>query len=162
MTLLGKVRIGKVKVVSNEIVNKYGSAFTTDFDTNKKLVYQYSDITSKHLNNRVAGYVTRLLVSKKKREETLRLEEAEIASQEEVAVATEEIAEVSGQAQPAPQESAPSPSSSDTEDSEESESEEGEPETETSDAAENEAEDDVAKPETAKQEIKGPASQENA
>lgn len=91
---MGKVRIGKVKGVSNEIVNKYGSAFTTDFSTNKKLVYQYSDIRSKHLNNRVAGYVTRLLVSRKKREEALKLEEAEIASQESAAAPQVEVPEI--------------------------------------------------------------------
>lgn len=82
MTILGKVRIGKVKSISNELVTKFPTVFSTDFDANKKLVPQYSDIRSKHLNNRVAGYITRLLVSQKKREEALKLEEAEIASKE--------------------------------------------------------------------------------
>lgn len=97
MTILGKVRIGKVKSVSNELVLKYPTVFSTDFEVNKKLVYQYSDIRSKHLNNRVAGYITRLLVSQKKREEALKLEEAEIASKEAEAqapameMATEEV-----------------------------------------------------------------------
>lgn len=96
---MGKVRIGKVKSISNELVVKFPTVFSTDFDANKKLVPQYSDIRSKHLNNRVAGYVTRLLVSQKKREEALRLEEAEIASKEAEAqvpameMATEEAAE---------------------------------------------------------------------
>jgi small subunit ribosomal protein S17e len=82
VTILGKVRIGKVKSVSNELVRKYPAAFATEFEANKKLVYQYTDIRSKHLNNRVAGYVTRLLVSQKKREEAMKLEEAEMASKE--------------------------------------------------------------------------------
>jgi small subunit ribosomal protein S17e len=93
VTVLGKVRIGKVKGVSVEIVNKYGSAFSTDFDTNKKLVGQYSDIRSKHLNNRVAGYITRLLVSQKRREEALKLEEAEMASQESTEAQGAEVQE---------------------------------------------------------------------
>jgi small subunit ribosomal protein S17e len=80
--LLGKVRIGKVKSVSNELVSKYGDVFTTDFEKNKKLVYQYSDIQSKHLDNRVAGYITRLLINQKRRAEALAAEEAELASQE--------------------------------------------------------------------------------
>jgi small subunit ribosomal protein S17e len=79
---LGKVRIGKVKSVSGELVRKYPAAFSTDFDVNKKLIYQYTDIRSKHLNNRVAGYVTRLIVSQKTREDSLKLEEAELASQQ--------------------------------------------------------------------------------
>jgi len=79
---LGKVRIGKVKSVSCELVRRYPTAFSTDFEVNKKLIYQYTDIRSKHLNNRVAGYVSRLLVSQKTREEALKLEEAELASQQ--------------------------------------------------------------------------------
>jgi len=82
VAVLGKVRIGKVKGISAELVSKYGTVFTTDFAANKKLVYQYSDIRSKRLNNRVAGYITRLLVSQKRREEALAAEEAEMASQE--------------------------------------------------------------------------------
>jgi small subunit ribosomal protein S17e len=82
VTILGKVRIGKVKSVSNELVDKYPTVFSTEFEANKKLVYEHTDIRSKHLNNRVAGYITRLQVSQKKREEALKLEEAEIASKE--------------------------------------------------------------------------------
>ncbi|MBC7126974.1 MAG: 30S ribosomal protein S17e [Candidatus Methanosuratincola petrocarbonis] len=66
---MGKVRIGKVKSISNELVLKFGNVFTTDFEENKKLVQQYTDITSKRLKNRVAGYITRLKVNEKKREE---------------------------------------------------------------------------------------------
>ncbi|MDD1775754.1 MAG: hypothetical protein LUP94_00190 [Candidatus Methanomethylicus sp.] len=76
------MRIGKVKGVSKDLVNKYGNNFSTEFDANKKLVYQYSDITSKHLNNRVAGYITRLKVNEKKRAEVEAAEEAENAAAE--------------------------------------------------------------------------------
>ena len=76
---MGKVRIGKVKVIAVELTERYPNFFTIDFETNKKLVYQYSDIRSKHLGNRVAGYITRLLVSKKRREEAIAAEEAELA-----------------------------------------------------------------------------------
>jgi small subunit ribosomal protein S17e len=102
---LGKVRIGKVKSVSGELVRKYPTAFSTDFDINKKLIYQYTDIRSKHLNNRVAGYVTRLLVSQKTREEALKLEEAELASQQSA-----EAPAIEG----APQENAPSEAAAET------------------------------------------------
>jgi len=76
---MGKVRIGKVKAIALELTERYPNVFTTDFETNKKLVYQYSSIRTKHLGNRVAGYITRLLVSKKKREEAISAEEAELA-----------------------------------------------------------------------------------
>ncbi len=80
---MGKVRIGKVKAIAVELAECYPNVFTTDFESNKKLVYQYSSIRSKHLGNRVAGYITRLLVSKKKREEALAAEEAELAKMTE-------------------------------------------------------------------------------
>jgi small subunit ribosomal protein S17e len=103
VTILGKVRIGKVKSVSNELVAKFPTVFSTDFDSNKKLISQYSDISSKHLNNQVAGYVTRLLVSQKKREEALKLEEAEIASKEAEAQAPAMEMATEGSTDEAPQ-----------------------------------------------------------
>lgn len=105
---MGKVRIGKVKGVSKELVSKYGNVFTTDFEVNKKLVYQYSDITSKHLNNRVAGYITRLKVNQKKRDEA---EAAEAAEVEEAVEVVEEApaAEAEGAAAEAPAETAAEP-----------------------------------------------------
>jgi small subunit ribosomal protein S17e len=101
---LGKVRIGKVKSVSKELVSKYGNVFTTDFEVNKKLVYQYSDITSKHLNNRVAGYITRLKVNQKKRDEAEAAEAAEV--EEAPAAAAEEAAVEPAAEAPAPAEEA--------------------------------------------------------
>lgn len=102
---MGKVRIGKVKGVSNELVNKYGDVFTTDFETNKKLVAQYSDITSKRLNNRVAGYITRLKVNEKKRAEAEAAEAAEIegtvSESEPVAEAGTEAPAAAGEGAPA-------------------------------------------------------------
>ncbi len=99
---MGKVRIGKVKGVSKELVSKYGNVFTTDFEVNKKLVYQYSDITSKHLNNRVAGYITRLKVNQKKRDEAEAAEAAEVEEAEAVAVVEEAPAAAAEPAAEAP------------------------------------------------------------
>ncbi|NHV60650.1 MAG: 30S ribosomal protein S17e [Candidatus Verstraetearchaeota archaeon] len=96
---MGKVRIGKVKAIAVELTERYPNVFTTDFETNKKLVYQYSDIRSKHLGNRVAGYITRLLVSKKKREEAIAAEEAELAK-----MAGSEDKAPEAPSEPAPQE----------------------------------------------------------
>ncbi|MEN3035015.1 MAG: 30S ribosomal protein S17e [Candidatus Methanosuratincola sp.] len=79
---MGKVRIGKVKSISNELVLKFGGVFTTEFEENKKLVQQYTDITSKRLKNRVAGYITRLKVNEKKREEAEAAEAEKVAESE--------------------------------------------------------------------------------
>ena len=42
------------------ILSKKG-VFTTDFEENKKLVQEYSTVSTKHLRNKIAGYVTRLV-----------------------------------------------------------------------------------------------------
>jgi len=58
---LGKVRPSAVKRLARELLAKYPDKFTSDFETNKKLVAELTDITSKRFRNRVAGYITRLV-----------------------------------------------------------------------------------------------------
>ncbi len=58
---MGKVRTILIKKVSKELVNKYPNVFTTDFDKNKKLLDKYLEVDSKHLRNRISGYIVNLL-----------------------------------------------------------------------------------------------------
>ncbi|MCC6013632.1 MAG: 30S ribosomal protein S17e [Candidatus Verstraetearchaeota archaeon] len=67
---MGKVRVSKVKIIARKLVETFPNTFTTDFNTNKQLVCKYTNIRSKHLRNRVAGYITRILARKKKLEES--------------------------------------------------------------------------------------------
>ncbi len=39
----------------------YPDEFTIDFETNKRLVEQYTDVESKKVRNRIAGYIVRLV-----------------------------------------------------------------------------------------------------
>jgi small subunit ribosomal protein S17e len=57
---LGKVRTEQVKRIARELLERYEGKITTDFETNKKLVDALTNISSKKLRNRVAGYTTRL------------------------------------------------------------------------------------------------------
>ena len=57
---MGKVRTEQVKRIARELLDKYPSKFSTDFEKNKKLVNEYTNISSKKLRNRVAGYTARL------------------------------------------------------------------------------------------------------
>jgi small subunit ribosomal protein S17e len=57
---MGKVRTEQVKRIARELLHKYPSKFTADFENNKQLVYQYTNISSTKLRNRVAGYTARL------------------------------------------------------------------------------------------------------
>ena len=58
---MGKVRTLLIKHVSKELFSKYPNVFTTDFEENKKLLDKYVEIDSKHLRNRISGYIVNLL-----------------------------------------------------------------------------------------------------
>jgi small subunit ribosomal protein S17e len=57
---MGKVRTEQVKRLARELLNKYPSKFNADFENNKQLVNEYTNISSTKLRNRVAGYTARL------------------------------------------------------------------------------------------------------
>lgn len=61
MNTLGKVRPEHVKNVARELIELYPGKFTTDFQTNKKVVESLAQIPSTKLRNRIAGYITRLI-----------------------------------------------------------------------------------------------------
>jgi small subunit ribosomal protein S17e len=54
------VRTEQVKRIARELREKYPSKFTTDFENNKPFVNEYTNISSKKLRNRIAGYTARL------------------------------------------------------------------------------------------------------
>lgn len=58
---MGNIRTSFVKRTAKELIETYEGKFTTDFDENKKLVEEYSTVSTKHLRNKIAGYVTRLV-----------------------------------------------------------------------------------------------------
>jgi len=63
----GKVRTELVKRIARELVERFPDKFTTDFETNKKLVESLTNISSTKLRNRVAGYITHLQNQKKQK-----------------------------------------------------------------------------------------------
>lgn len=60
MKAWGKVQIELEKRIARELVERFSDKFTTDFENNKKLVDAFTNISSKKLRNRVAGYITQL------------------------------------------------------------------------------------------------------
>ncbi len=56
---MGTVKPAYIKVIALELLRRYPDLFTGDFDENKKLVSQLTNIQSKRVRNRVAGYITR-------------------------------------------------------------------------------------------------------
>jgi len=66
------------KKIARELVERFPDKFTTDFENNKKLVESLTNISSKKLRNRVAGYITQL--QKQKKQNKLTTEQEEIIS----------------------------------------------------------------------------------
>ncbi len=56
---MGNIRQTYIKRVAIELYNRYPEQFTDDFEHNKLAVDKLTDIQTKKLRNRVAGYLTR-------------------------------------------------------------------------------------------------------
>jgi small subunit ribosomal protein S17e len=48
-----------VKQLGKLLLEKYPQAFNTDFETNKESVNKLTNVESKGVRNRIAGYITR-------------------------------------------------------------------------------------------------------
>lgn len=75
---MGKVRTKPIKKIAKELVKTYSNKFTTDFETNKKVLQELIDAKTKKLRNRIAGYITRL--KKIEAREKISLEEKQLKS----------------------------------------------------------------------------------
>jgi small subunit ribosomal protein S17e len=62
---MGRIKTKLVKGVTNKLVDLHRQDFKEDFSENKKLVGKFADIKSAKIRNVVAGYVTRLMKTKK-------------------------------------------------------------------------------------------------
>ncbi len=58
---MGSIRPGYIKNASRILLQNYPEEFTADFETNKRLVEQFTDVDSKKVRNRIAGYCVRLI-----------------------------------------------------------------------------------------------------
>jgi small subunit ribosomal protein S17e len=48
-----------VKQIGNILLERYPQAFNRDFETNKENVAELTNVESKGVRNRIAGYITR-------------------------------------------------------------------------------------------------------
>ncbi len=55
---MGNIRPTYIKRVAFELLKKYPDKFTEDFDNNKKLVAELTDVQTEQMRNKIAGYVT--------------------------------------------------------------------------------------------------------
>ena len=66
---MGKVRPDHVKRTAHELVDRFPDKFTEDFENNKEMVDALTNVSSRKLRNRVAGYITNLIKSNQSEKE---------------------------------------------------------------------------------------------
>ncbi len=59
---MGRIKQTYLKRVAEKLLEEYPEVFTSpDFQDNKIKVGQHTDITSKSIRNKIAGYITRVI-----------------------------------------------------------------------------------------------------
>ena len=58
---MGKVKTEQIKRVGKELMERFPTKFTTNFDDNKKSVDSLTQGTTTRVRNQIAGYITRTL-----------------------------------------------------------------------------------------------------
>jgi len=58
---MGNIRPNYIKSLAGQLLEEHDDVFTTDFTANKENVTRYTNIESKVIRNRVAGYIVRAL-----------------------------------------------------------------------------------------------------
>ena len=62
---MGRIKTTLVKRNVHELIQRYPDKFSNDFNDNKKAVVETTELNSKKLRNIMAGYLTRLMRTKK-------------------------------------------------------------------------------------------------
>ncbi len=57
---MGRIKTKLSKAVTHKMIAAHEDKLTTDFNQNKKLVSELTDVSSKKIRNVVAGYITRI------------------------------------------------------------------------------------------------------
>jgi len=58
---LGKVKTEQIKRTGKELMTRFPSKFSSNFDENKKLVNMLTTDTTTRVRNKIAGYITRTI-----------------------------------------------------------------------------------------------------
>ena len=67
---MGNIRPSYIKRTARKLLEKYPDKLSTDFEKNKSLVIELTDVDSKVIRNRLAGYIVRLVKIKKLQEKS--------------------------------------------------------------------------------------------
>lgn len=58
---MGRIRTRLIKRTANEVLASHKSKFGEDFNKNKHIVAEITDVNTKKLRNKIAGYITKLV-----------------------------------------------------------------------------------------------------
>ncbi|MBN17398.1 MAG: 30S ribosomal protein S17e [Candidatus Thermoplasmatota archaeon] len=58
---MGNIRPSFIKIRAIRLCEEYPDQFNADFEHNKALVEEYTDVANKRMRNWIAGYVTRYM-----------------------------------------------------------------------------------------------------
>jgi len=56
---MGRIKTQFIKRLTNDLLEAHSSKFSKDFEENKQIVTDHTDVTSKKIRNVIAGYVSR-------------------------------------------------------------------------------------------------------
>ncbi len=61
---MGRIKHTYLKRIADKLMKEYADEFTTDFEENKKKVQELTNVESKSMRNKIAGYITRVMKKK--------------------------------------------------------------------------------------------------
>jgi small subunit ribosomal protein S17e len=64
---MGNIRQKYIKRTAFELLEKFPNEFNNDFQHNKSKVAQLTDVSTKIMRNRIAGYITRYYIQQQQR-----------------------------------------------------------------------------------------------
>jgi small subunit ribosomal protein S17e len=56
--IMGSVKPSYIKNFAKDLLKAYEGSFSPDFEQNKLMVSEYTDIKNKNIRNRIAGYIS--------------------------------------------------------------------------------------------------------
>jgi ribosomal protein S17E len=65
---MGRIKTQWIKRLTNTLIEKHEAELTDDFNKNKELVGRVTDASSKKIVNAIAGYATRLVKMRRRKE----------------------------------------------------------------------------------------------
>ncbi len=57
--------MNRIRKIAEELLEKYPDKFTNNFEENKRILNEMAEVKSKFLRNKIAGYITRMVIRSK-------------------------------------------------------------------------------------------------